>query len=72
MFIIFACLKFTATLKRYFRLARIKNEAKRKREERERAAEQRKLEAGRRKAALEEQFLDWVEDKEGRVEMALV
>lgn len=55
-----------------FRLARIKNEAKRKREDREKAAEQKKLEVVRRQAILQEQFLDWTNDKEGRVEMALV
>ena len=55
-----------------FRLARIKNEARRKREEREKAAELKKTEAIRRHAALDEQFLDWTSNTDGRVEMALV
>lgn len=55
------------------RLARIKNEAKRKREEREKAAELKKSERVRRTKSLEVQFLDWTNDKpEGRVELALV
>jgi len=53
-------------------LAKIKNEARRKREERERLAEQKKLERVRRKEALEEQFTEWTDTAEGRVELALV
>lgn len=56
----------------YYRLARIKNEARRKREEREKAAELKKAEKTRRQTALEMQFCDWTEKDEGRVEMALV
>ncbi|KAF6030150.1 hypothetical protein EB796_011528 [Bugula neritina] len=54
------------------KLAKIKNEARRKREERERLAEQKKLERVRRKEALEEQFTEWTDTAEGRVELALV
>lgn len=55
------------------RLARIKNEAHRKREERQRAAEMKQFERQRRKEVLETQFLDWTNNKaDGRVEMMLV
>lgn len=40
--------------------------------DREKAAELKKLEKVRRYAALQEQFLDWTSNEEGRVEMALV
>jgi len=50
----------------------IKNQARQKREEREKAVEAKRMEKARRENLLEEQFAEWTTGKEGRVEMALV
>ncbi len=57
-----------------FRLARIKAEARRKREEREQAELMKKLEKQRREDTLREQFFEWDIGlyPDGRVELALV
>ena len=56
----------------YSRLARLKAEAKRKREEQEITEKRRVLERERRMKLLKEQFLDWNVGLGGKVEVALV
>ena len=55
-----------------FRLARIKADAKKKRDEREKAERLRSVELERRKTCLKKQFLEWNVGDEGKLELAMV
>ena len=55
-----------------FRLARIKADAKKKRDEREKAERLRTVELERRKTCLKKQFLEWNVGDEGKLELAMV
>lgn len=55
-----------------FRLARIKAEAKRRREERERLEATKQIERVRRMKLLMDQFIEWSVGPDGRVELQLV
>nr|XP_006818096.1 PREDICTED: EF-hand calcium-binding domain-containing protein 5-like [Saccoglossus kowalevskii] len=54
------------------RLAKVKAEARRRREERERASRLKALENQRRSATLREQYKEWLVNQDGRVELHLV
>ena len=54
------------------RLARIKAEAKRRREEREKLENLKKKELNRRMTLLMKHFIEWNATPEGRVELSLV
>ncbi|KAI8513161.1 EF-hand calcium-binding domain-containing protein 5 [Branchiostoma belcheri] len=54
------------------RLARVKAEARRKREEREMSERLRQLESSRRVESLKAQFHHWIRDEDGNVQLSLV
>lgn len=68
--------KFLLSLVKIFflssRLARIKTEARRRREERDRIERLKQLEQERREKAFMEKFSEWNVQHDGRVELSLV